>query len=235
MLKETYIKHKRTAPFGVKILIYLAVLFLGSILGYTSELLEYNIYSNLLYNQNDLLVALAMVLNNFSIWIFIATLIAYFSWGPVSAGIQTFSFFIAMCVAYFIPKHAHYGYAIELQFIFWGAVAFLSIGAAILIWYARIGSYFGTIIKALPIAAILGEFSYTVYRCIDYYSPIPGRPAEPLKWLLQPERILQLCLYLSFATVLMLILTNGRKERLRVSLLAICIGIALSIFLILVF
>ena len=101
---------------------------MGILLGSVSEWLEYNTFAI----TNDILRGFQRILNNFSVWIFIATLIAYFSWGPISAGVQTFSFFVAMCIAYFIPKHMHYGYSVDLQLLVWVVIAFISIGAAVL-------------------------------------------------------------------------------------------------------
>lgn len=231
MLKSFISQYRKTAPLWQKLLVFTSIVILGILLGCGSEWLEYSPYAI----TNNVLRGIQRILNNFSVWIFVATLIAYFSWGPISAGIHTFGFFVAMCTAYFIPKHIHYGYAVDLQLFLWIFIAFVSIGAAILIWFSRSNSWFGIVVKSLPVAAILAEFCYTVYRLIDYSKPIPGRPAEPFKWLLQTECVIQLSFYLLFLIVLVLVLAKHKTQRLLVSLSAFSIGAVLSATLIFLF
>ena len=159
----------------------------------------------------------------------------YFSWSPISAGIHTFSFLLAMCVAYFIPKHMHYGYAVNTQLLFWGTVAFLSVGAAVLIWFAHSGGLYGVIIKSLPIAVILTESIVIIFNQFKLYHPIPGAPAQPIQWLLQPKLALSLAAYIAFIIVLLFSLSKRLLERLRIVLFALPLAAMLSILLILFF
>lgn len=224
-------KHRKPAKLWLKLLVFALIILLGILLGYGSEWLEYSTYAI----TNDILRGLQRVLNNFSVWIFIATLIAYFSWGPVSSGLYTFGFLVAMCIAYFIPKHMHYGYSVDLQLLMWIVIAFVSIAAAIMIWFSRADGWFGIVVKAFPIAAILSEFCYTVYYLIDYTKPIPGRPVEPLKWLLQTDCAIQLSFYLLFMIVLVFALEKCKKQRLYISLTAFSLGTVILAVLILLF
>lgn len=197
-----------------QIIYTLCIILLGAALGYFSELLEYSGHHNTFTAGNDFLQGIIRTFDRFSIWIFIATLIAYFSNKPIIAAANTFTFFVAMCTAYFIPKHAHYGYSIRTQLIMWIAVALVATGAAALIQYSKKGKKYSWIIKAMPAAAILGEVIATVKYWLDYYSPIPGGPYEPLKWVLMPDTLIQLSVSLLFALLLLLILPKGKKERL---------------------
>ena len=223
-LKTVYNNYRRHVSFGKHLLFYTFIILFGAIIGYLSEWLEYAIYDFNGLRDNALIVGLTMVFDNFSFWIFSATLIAYFSFNPYNAGSGSFLFLISMCTFYFIPKQMHYGYDTTLQFATWGIVSLISIIPAVIIWFSRGLSKLGIFIKGLPAAAILGEFAHTVYHCIDYYSPIPGMPAEPLKWLLQPERITQLSIYLVLYIFLLCLLTKEKKERILLCVISIPIG-----------
>ena len=237
-IRKVTATYRKSVNICTRFLVFLAVVLLGVLLGYVSEWLEYGIYysthSTLNYH-NDILIGLGFILNHFSIWIFCATMISYFSWGPNSAGIHTFSFLLAMCVAYFIPKHMHYGYAVDTQLLIWGAVAFLSIGAAVLIWFAKNGGLYGVIIKSLPIAGILTESIVIVFNQLKSYHPIPGAPAQPLQWLLQTKLTLLLAVHVAFIIVLIFSLSKSLLERLRIILFALTTAAMLSILFILLF
>lgn len=209
-IKECYLAHRRLLSAGRKLLICMGTILLGAILGYGSEWLEYGMYTSIAYHQSDFLRGIVLVFNNFSIWVFAATLIAYHSWSPLGAGLQSFCFLISMCISYFIPKHMHYGYSVVLQFALWGAIALVSTIPAAVIWFSGYLPGWGIVIKVLPVAAVIGEIAFTIYRCINYYSPVPGQPAEPLKWLLMPDRIIQLGVYILFVVLLILILMKKR-------------------------
>ena len=211
-IKECYIAHRRLLSVRRKLLACMGMILLGAILGYGSEWLEYGMHTSITYHQSDFLSGIVLVFNNFSVWIFVTTLIAYYSWSPLGAGLQSFCFLISMCISYFIPKHMHYGYSVVLQFVLWGAIALFSTIPAAAIWFSGFLPGRGIVIKVLPIAAIIGEIAFTSYRCIDYYSPVPGQPAEPLKWLLMPDRMIQLGVYIIFAVLLILILMKKRAH-----------------------
>lgn len=119
----------------------------------------------------------------------------------------------------------HYGYSVYLQFAFWSAIALFSMLPAAMLWFSRYLGKMGNIIKALPVSAILGEFLYTVYHCLDYYQPIPGQPTEPLKWLLMPERLTQLGIYLLFVILLISVLGKNGRQRIKIAALAIPVGL----------
>lgn len=211
-IKECYLAHRRILSVWQKLLLCMGTSLLGAILGYGSEWLEYGMHTSLAYNQSDILRGIALVLNNFSIWIFAATLIAYHSWSPFGAGLQSFCFLISMCISYFIPKHMHYGYSVVLQFALWGAIALFSAIPAAAIWFSGYLKKWGIVIKMLPILAVMGEIVFTVYHCIDYYSPVPGQPYEPLKWLLMPNRMIQLGVYILFVVLLLLVLMKKKRH-----------------------
>lgn len=237
-IRKVAATYRKSVSICTRVLVILAVILLGALLGYVSEWLEYGIYysahSTLNYH-NDILIGFGFILNHFSIWIFCATMISYFSWSPISAGIHTFSFLLAMCVAYFIPKHMHYGYAVNTQLLVWGAVAFLSVGAAVLIWFANGGGLYGVIIKSLPLAGILTESIVIIFNQLKSYHPIPGAPAQPIQWLLQPKLALLLAVYIAFIIVLLFSLSKRLLERLRIILFALPSATMLSILLILFF
>ena len=228
-IKRIYKSNQKSISIWCKFIAFIGTIFLGAILGYGSEWLEYSMHTSLTYQEDYILYGLIYVFNNYSIWIFTATLIAYNSWGPLAAGVQAFFFLTSMCIGYFIPKYIHYGYSITMQFILWSMIALFSVIPATVIWLSRYLHRIGIVIKTLPISAIWGEFLFTVYHCIDYYSPIPGQPAEPLKWLLQPERITQLSIYLLFIISLILSLAKSRKERLQIAVLAIPFGLIFAL------
>ena len=205
-IKECYLAHRRLLSVGRKFLTYMGTILLGAILGYGSEWLEYGMHTSIAYHQSDILRGIVLVFNNFSVWIFVATLIAYHSWSPLGAGLQSFCLLISMCISYFIPKHIHYGYSVVSQFALWGVIAVFSTIPAAAIWFSGYLTGRGIVIKVLPVAAVIGEIAFNIYRCIDYYSPVPGQPAEPLKWLLMPDRMIQLGVYILFVVLLILIL-----------------------------
>ena len=210
-IKECYLSHRRLLSVEQKMLACIGTILLGAILGYFSEWLEYGMHTSIAYHQSDILNGIILIFNNVSIWIFIATLIAYHSWSPFGAGLQSLCFLLSMCISYFIPKHMHYGYNVRLQFALWSAIALFSTIPAAVIWFSGFMPRWGTVIKMLPVAAIIGEITFTIYRCIDYYSPIPGQPTEPLKWLLMPDRMIQLGVYILFVVLLILILMKKKS------------------------
>ena len=216
MLRQLTLKYKKSPHIFIRLLVLIAIVLLGILLGYLSEWLEYGIYHSehpILNYQNTFCIFLGRLLNHLSVWIFLATLIAYFSWGPVSAGFHTLSFFLAMCTAYFIPKHIHYGYAVHYQFLFWTGAAVISSFAAILIWYSKVGSIYGTIVKSLPVSAILAEGTYIIiFNRIRYYRPTSPSPALLIKWLLSPEWALMLTAYMAFIVILIFCLFKKRKK-----------------------
>ena len=210
-IKECCLAHRNTVPVGQMVLRFVGTALLGAVLGYGSEWLEYGMHTSIAYHQSDILNGIVLVLNNFSVWIFAATLLAYHSWSPFGAGLQSFCFLISMCISYFIPKHIHFGYHVVPQFALWSAIALFSTLPAAALWFSRYMPKRGIVIKLLPVAAILAEIAVTVYRCIDYYSPVPGQPVEPLKWLLMPERMTQLGIYILFVVLLLLILMKKSR------------------------
>lgn len=209
-LKECCRAHQRFLSPKQKLLACVGTILLGALLGYGSEWLEYSMHTSIAYHQSSILRGIALVFNNFSVWIFAATLIAYHSWSPLGAGLQCFFFFISMCISYFIPKHLHFGYSVILQFSLWGAIALFSVIPAAVIWFSGYLPGWGIVIKILPVVAVTGEIAFTIYRCLDYYSPIPGQPAEPLKWLLMPDRMIQLGFYILFVILLLRILMKKK-------------------------
>ena len=209
-LKECCRAHQRFLSPKQKLLACVWTILLGALLGYGSEWLEYGMHTSVAYHQSSILRGIALVFNNFSVWIFAATLIAYHSWSPLGAGLQCFFFFICMCISYFIPKHLHFGYSVVLQFSLWGAIALFSVIPAAVIWFSGYLPGWGIVIKILPVVAVTGEIAFNIYRCLDYYSPIPGQQAEPLKWLLMPDRMIQLGFYILFVILLLLILMKKK-------------------------
>lgn len=207
-----------------KIIYLICVILLGVCLGYLSELLEFAAHTSTFVGTNDFLQGLIRVFNHFSIWIFLATLIAHFSKSIIASAVNTFAFFAAMCIAYFIQKHLHFGYSVHTQLLMWIVIALLSTGASALIQYSKSWTRFGWFIKALPAAAIIGEVISTVKYWIDYYNPIPGGPYEPLKWVLMPDTLIQLSASLMFAIALLWILPRGKKEKLPTIVLSILIS-----------
>ena len=228
-IKRVYQCNQKSISVWCKLIAFIGTILLGAILGYGSEWLEYSMHTSLTYQEDYILYGLIYVFNNYSIWIFTATLIAYHSWSPLAAGAQVFSFLTSMCIGYFIPKYIHYGYSITMQFILWGMIALFSIIPAAVIWLSRYLHRIGIVIKALPISAIWGELVFTVYHCIDYYSPIPGQPAEPLKWLLQPKRITQLGIYILFIVILIFCLAKRKRERLQIAVSGIPLGLVFAL------
>lgn len=215
-------------PLWRKIANYLLIIALGACMGYLAEYLDYHFW------MGDFISGLIHIFNGLSIWIFTATLIAYFSRGPLAAGIHTFSFFLVMCVAYFVPKTGHYGYPIGGQLLFWCAIALFAVIAAVLIWYSRVGKWRGAVVKALPPAAVIGELGYMIVSLIRQ-SFGDSVPCSPLKYILFPDRLLQLGFLLAFAVIMIILLPKGARERLQAGLMSIGFGIAISILFILIF
>ena len=226
MLRKITQEHKKSACFLVKLFSLCVIILLGALLGYFSEWLEYGIYYSehpLLNYHNDILVFAGTMLNNLGCWIFFASLIAYFSLGPFNAGVNTLSFFLAMCIAYFIPKHLHFGYSVRYQLLFWVGIAIVSSLAAVLIWYSKVGGLFGILIKSLPISAILSEGAYIIiFNRLRYYRPISTSLTHFINWLLPTEWALMLAAYIAFAIVLIICFGKHAKDRLWITCTSVC-------------
>lgn len=227
-LKSISTQSRRAMPLWRKVANYLLIIALGACMGYLAEYLDYHFW------MGDFIFGLRHIFNGLSIWIFTATLIAYFSRGPLAAGIHTFSYFVVMCIAYFVPKTGHYGYLIGGQLLFWCAIAFFAIIPAVFIWYSRVGKWKGAVIKALPPATVIGELSYMIVS-LNRQSFGERVTSSPLKYILFPDRLLQLGFLLAFVIIMIILLPKGAREKLQVGLMSIGFGIVISILPIIIF
>ncbi len=123
-----------------------------------------------------------------------------------------------MNTVYFYYKTAHYGYSIKGQLIFWSVVGALSVGAAVLLWYSRMGGWPGALIKGAPVGVIASEAALLVFKWIEEAGRVYG---SGYAYFFQTEHMVEILFYLAAVTALPLLLAKGAKERLRTGLAAL--------------
>jgi hypothetical protein len=106
------------------------------------------------------------IFGRFGIWIFVATMLAFFSRTPVYAAIRVFSFFVSMLFTYYLYTVLFLGFFPKSQIILWGAISLISPVCAVLMWYMNEDKWIANIISALPIVVLCTEWYLTAMKTI---------------------------------------------------------------------
>lgn len=129
-------------------------IIIGIILGLIAKLVD----------TPEMLVVLPIlddIFGRFSIWIFVATLLAVFSNTPMYAAVRVFSFFISMLLTYYVYTILFLGFFPKSQIILWGSISLISPFCAFVIWYSHQNKRIANILAALPIVALITEWYIT--------------------------------------------------------------------------
>lgn len=202
------------------VLYLLFVFFLGITMGLMAEYFDYYSSNAVIgsFLSSEIGRGFSRVGNMFSIWIFTAALIAAYSRTPVAAGINSFAFFTAMNISYFLYESYHYGLSYNKQLYFWMLIAVLSIFAAMIMWYSRGKGWFAAFIAASPIAAVLAEMLVLIITFIDRQKYVHGSRTNII---FSSEAITTYLIYALFTSVLFIFLPNRKSQRLRTGLVSV--------------
>lgn len=91
------------------------------------------------------------------IWVFVATLLAVFSYSPKLAAVKIFAFFGSKLAVYYAYTILVLDFFPEKAIVFWSICAAVSPVCAYMIWYARGNGLFSSLVSALPITVLLSE------------------------------------------------------------------------------
>lgn len=133
------------------------------------------------------------------IWVFVATLLAVFSYSPKLAAVKVFSFFVSMLAVYYAYTTLVLDFFPQRAIIFWGICAVISPLCAYLMWYARGNGWLPNMIAALPITLLLSEG----FQLRNAYLPFHQH------YYLIP---LLIAIYLIMIVVLLLLIPKNRKQ-----------------------
>lgn len=142
-----------------------SILF-SSILGFTLGFVAKILDSPTIPNEFSIL---GYVGSNWSIWIFISTLIAVYSYTPKLAATRVFIFFISLLFSYYTYTILILGLFPLKYIIFWCILALLSTIPAYIMWFSHANHLISNVITALPISIIAFE-GYKIYLfSVNYY------------------------------------------------------------------
>ncbi|MGO4731844.1 DUF6518 family protein [Paenibacillus sp. 2KB_22] len=149
------------------------------------------------------------------VWIFVATLIAIFSYSPKLAAFKICSFFVSLLTIYYLYTVFFLNFFPMREIVFWGMCAVVSPVCAYVMWYARGNGFLSSAVLALPITALLSEG----YQLRNAYLP------EHTHYYLIP---ILMGIYLIMVIILLIVVPKRRLE----FLIVLPISIILSLIII---
>ncbi|MFT4145550.1 MAG: hypothetical protein QM644_13935 [Mobilitalea sp.] len=145
------------------IIYFISVTLLGFILGIVSK------YSDTIPSNHGLygavLHCISYITTELGIWIFLATVIAMYSYNHISAMINTTSFFLAMLTGYYLFSRYVCGFYSINVIIYWVTVAFISSLGAFIVWFGKGSGWLSNIFAAMPIG-VLFALGYNFFNTI---------------------------------------------------------------------
>ncbi|RAI96839.1 hypothetical protein DET54_106197 [Paenibacillus pabuli] len=151
------------------------------------------------------------------VWIFVAAIIAVFSYSPKLAAVKIFAFFGSMLTVYYVYTVLFLHFYPERAMVFWGICAVVSPICAYIMWYARGSGMLSNVVTALPITLLLSEG----FQLRHAYLPIHTH------YYLIPVLMI---IYLIMIVVLVLIIPINKKQFLPILSIALILSFIMIYF-----
>ncbi len=139
----------------VKILIGIAIIIIGFLLGIFQKWLDGSAFNELpeLFQQLDI----TNFFGRLAIWILLATVIAVYASTPIQASINVFLFFISMLSGYYIYCNFVLGFFPQSYALMWIILSFASLVLAHICWYAKGKGIISIIISAVILGVLFSQ------------------------------------------------------------------------------
>lgn len=148
------------------------------------------------------------ITTSLGIWVFLATFIAVRSRGPIYAGLNVFTFFVGMLLAYYTYSQVLFGFFPTYYFLRWGAIALVSPIAAYLVWFSKGEGWGAAFCAALPIGLLLAQ-GYAFYYVFSFDLGFNIIAAILLLVSLAKTKVQQYVRVLTFSILIAFILRNS--------------------------
>lgn len=186
---------KRAKKSSFNVIFILFCLVLGMLMGWISK--DYINYGK----------TVSAIIQNLGIWVFVSSLIAYFSQDAVKGAVHNFTYLIGVIAAYYV-HHILLGKEVVLStIIFWLVFALIGALFGFIVHNSRAKEWLGAICASVPVAVLISE-GYQVYQ----------------------TRTISLALDIVFAIVLYILLAPGKYQKLMALPFIIVIVFALVYF-----
>jgi hypothetical protein len=140
---------------GKSILNTMLILLLGIMLGYFSKWLDNIAFNDAIWWHHLIdVLDLRKVFSELAIWLLIGLAIAVFSYTPVKAGVNTFLFFVGMCITYHIYTIIFSGFNPSQYMLIWYILTLISPVLAMICWYGKGTSILSMLIDALILSVL---------------------------------------------------------------------------------
>lgn len=200
---------------------------LGIVIGLLAKLLDSAIFSSILW-----ISILGNVCSQLGLWVFIATLLAVYSYTAKLASIRVFVFFIAMLLSYYIYTILLLHFFPINQIIFWSIIALTSPIFAYIIWFSRGTSLMSVLLTASPISIILLEGYYKYINTIKYYENFYRKYQNYENASVSDSEYFYLIgteiIYVCFIVVILLLIPKNKKQIFIIFPLAIILSFLLE-------
>lgn len=186
---------KRAKKSSFNVIFILFCLVLGMLMGWISK--DYINYGK----------TVSAIIQNLGLWVFVSSLIAYFSQDAVKGAVHNFTYLIGVIAAYYV-HHILLGKEVVLStIIFWLVFALIGALFGFIVHNSRAKEWLGAICASVPVAVLISE-GYQVYQ----------------------TRTISLALDIVFAIVLYILLAPGKYQKLMALPFIIVIVFALVYF-----
>ncbi len=208
-MKEKLNKIRKPAQYSKKsnfIIFFISVVLTGFIMGVVSK------YSDTVASNDGMygavLHSISYITTELGIWIFIASIIAMYSYKPMHAMMNSIGFFLSMLTSYYLYSRYVCGFYSTKVILYWVVIALLSSICAWIVWYGKGNGWLSDIFASLPIA-VLFKLGYRYYDGVLDAQSITGL----------------LDLLCAFILLILLSIGNARMKIIKVLAFAIIISL----------
>lgn len=149
-------KPEKSLKLKNKIINTTLIFLLGILLGIFSKWLDNLSIDDTIWWQHILgILDLRNVFSAMGVWLFIALIISLYSNSSLRAGLNTFLFFLGMCVSYHLYTIIFSGFNPSNYMLIWYGITLLSPLLAFICWYGKGTNKVSIIINSLIISVML--------------------------------------------------------------------------------